>query len=93
MKDCGVYKHHRGFYDLQYTFQTVVEEAGETATRFLMGHVDNSMDGVYRESLEAGSRINDVRSRFTRSAKPQLGLNKRRPPLHVSPSHQPSRAR
>lgn len=57
MKECGIYQKGRGFYGLRHTFQTQGEEAGETATRFLMGHSDSSMSGVYRE------RISDDRLR------------------------------
>ena len=54
---CELYKKGRGFYALRHVFQTVGEEAGETATRFLMGHTDATMSGVYRE------RISDDRLR------------------------------
>lgn len=37
------------FYALRHTFQTIGEEAGETATRHIQGHVENSMSAVYRE--------------------------------------------
>ena len=46
-----LYKPRRGFYALRHTFQTVGEEAGEVATRFIMGHADNSMSAVYREHI------------------------------------------
>jgi integrase len=39
------------FYALRHTFQTIGEEAGETATRHIMGHVDDSMSAVYRERI------------------------------------------
>ncbi len=41
----------RNFYALRHTFQTIGEEAGETATRHIMGHADSSMAGVYRERI------------------------------------------
>ena len=41
----------RGFYALRHTTQTIGEEAGETATRHIMGHTDNSMSAVYRERI------------------------------------------
>lgn len=47
----GVHKPGRSFYSLRHVFQTVGEEAGETATRFLMGHVDSSMSATYRERI------------------------------------------
>ena len=56
-QSCGVYKKGRSYYSLRHTFRTVGEEAGETATRYLMGHADHSMSGVYRE------RISDERLR------------------------------
>jgi integrase len=53
-------KLHRdglGFYCLRRGFQTIGEEAGETATRYIMGHVDGSMSARYRQ------RISDERLR------------------------------
>jgi integrase len=50
---CGLYKKGRSFYSLRHVFQTIGEEAGETATRYLMGHADDSMSGVYRERISA----------------------------------------
>jgi integrase len=52
----GVYQTGRGFYAIRHTFQTIGEEAGETATRYLMGHVDDSMSATYREHI-ADSRL------------------------------------
>lgn len=40
------------FYALRHTFQTIGEQAGDMpAVRFMMGHVDASMSGVYREFI------------------------------------------
>lgn len=50
-KECEVYQPGRGFYGCRHTFQTIGEEAGETATRFLMGHVDDSMSANYRQHI------------------------------------------
>jgi integrase len=44
----------RTFYDIRRTFQTIGEEAGETATRFIMGHVDGSMSARYRQRIADG---------------------------------------
>ncbi len=40
------------FYALRHTTQTIADEAGDAViTRLLMGHVDPSMGGVYRERI------------------------------------------
>ena len=42
----------RGFYAIRHTFETIGSEAkDQVALNFLMGHVDNSMAGVYRERI------------------------------------------
>lgn len=47
----------RGFYALRHTFRTVADEAGDqVAARYVMGHVDTSIDDKYRESI-ADSRV------------------------------------
>ncbi len=55
LQQSGVEGH--AFYDLRRTFQTIAEEHSRdiVAIRALMGHVDFSMTGVYRQ------RINDAR--------------------------------
>lgn len=54
----GLHKPGKGFYTLRHVFQTIADEARDpVATRFLMGHTDSSMSGVYRE------RISDDRLR------------------------------
>jgi len=51
----GLYRKGLGFYSIRRSFQTIGEEAGETATKFIMGHSDDSMSARYRQ------RINDDR--------------------------------
>ena len=42
----------KGFYTLRHVFQTIADEARDpVATRFIMGHADSSMSGVYRERI------------------------------------------
>jgi integrase len=42
----------RGFYTLRHVFQTIGDEAKDpVATRAIMGHVDDSMSGAYREGV------------------------------------------
>lgn len=53
----GIYRDGLGFYCLRRGFQTIAEEAGETATKYIMGHVDSSMSAQYRQ------RISDDRLR------------------------------
>ncbi len=50
----------RGFYALRHTFRTVADEAGDqVAARYVMGHVDTSIDDKYRESI-ADARLERV---------------------------------
>lgn len=50
----------RGYYALRHTFRTVADEAGDqVAARYVMGHVDTSIDDKYRESI-ADSRLEKV---------------------------------
>jgi integrase len=50
----------RGFYALRHTFRTVADGCGDTtAVRHIMGHVDHSIDGQYRETI-ADARLRDV---------------------------------
>ncbi len=53
----GLYRDGLGFYCLRRGFQTIGEEAGETATKYIMGHIDSSMSAQYRQ------RISDDRLR------------------------------
>ena len=48
----------RSFYAICHTFETIAGKSkDQVATKSIMGHVDNSMAGVYRE------RISDERLR------------------------------
>ena len=41
-----------GFYTLRHTFATIAGESrDQVAVNAIMGHVDNSMAGVYRERI------------------------------------------
>lgn len=41
-----------GPYALRHTFRTVADEGGDqVAARYVMGHVDTSIDAKYRESI------------------------------------------
>ncbi len=51
LKATDLYRLGLGFYCLRRTFQTVAEEAGETATRYIMGHADESMSARYRQRI------------------------------------------
>ncbi|MCH7688573.1 MAG: tyrosine-type recombinase/integrase [Planctomycetes bacterium] len=51
LKELDLKRPGVSFYALRHTFQTIGEEAGETATRHIMGHVDDSMSAVYRERI------------------------------------------
>lgn len=43
---------YRSFYTLRHNFQTQGDEAKDpVATRFIMGHADQSMSGAYREDV------------------------------------------
>jgi integrase len=49
-----------GFYALRHTFRTVADATKDfPAVRFVMGHVDGSIDDVYREGIE-DSRLQAV---------------------------------
>lgn len=55
-KKSGIHRERMGLYWCRHTFQTVADEAGDpVATSSIMGHVDGSMAGQYRE------RISDAR--------------------------------
>ncbi|MCI0376097.1 MAG: site-specific integrase [Gemmataceae bacterium] len=44
---------HRNFYTLRHTFQTIGDGAKDpVAVKFIMGHVDSSMSGEYREDVD-----------------------------------------
>lgn len=49
----GVYRPGLSFYAIRHTFQTIGERSRDSqAVSFIMGHVDNSMAGVYREEFD-----------------------------------------
>lgn len=46
----GLYRPRRTFYALRHTFQTIADEVGDyLGTKIVMGHVDDSISGTYRE--------------------------------------------
>ena len=52
MKKVGVHRPRIGASALRHTFQTLGDEIGDyLATRHIMGHVDSSISGVYRERI------------------------------------------
>lgn len=62
LEAAGITRPGAGFYDLRRTFQTVGEEAGETATRYIMGHIDASMSARYRQRI-SDERLEAVTNR------------------------------
>ena len=49
----GIYQKGMGFYWLRHTFQTVADASRDpVAVAAIMGHVDSSMAGQYRESID-----------------------------------------
>ena len=62
----GLHRPGLGFYALRHTFETVGGEArDQVAVNHIMGHVDQSMAGVYRENI-GDDRLRDV-SDFVRN--------------------------
>jgi integrase len=55
----GIYRDGLGFYGLRRGFQTIGEEAGETATKLIMGHMDDDMAAQYRQRI-ANDRLKAV---------------------------------
>lgn len=50
---CGINRAGLGFYALRHTFQTIAEQGRDfPAVGNLMGHVDESMAGKYRERID-----------------------------------------
>jgi integrase len=59
--DLGIDQRGRGFYSLRHTFRTVADGAKDlAAARAIMGHADESMDGVYVETLPDDERLQAV---------------------------------
>lgn len=49
----GVYRPGLSFYALRHTFQTIAERSGDAvAVSAVMGHVDSTMAGNYREAID-----------------------------------------
>jgi integrase len=60
MKDLSLHNPGRGFYSLRHTFRTVADATQDfPSVRLIMGHVDNSIDAVYREHID-DSRLRAV---------------------------------
>lgn len=54
LEACKIEPKGRGFYSLRHTFRTVADnQRDHVAIRLVMGHADHSIDGQYRESIEA----------------------------------------
>ncbi|MGE4004046.1 MAG: tyrosine-type recombinase/integrase [Planctomycetaceae bacterium] len=52
LEDIRAARKGRGFYSLRHTFQTAADDAGDPlATPHVMGHVDSSTAGHYRERI------------------------------------------
>jgi integrase len=53
LNELGMKKGRLGFYALRHTFQTIGERSGDMpAVKHIMGHIDESMSGAYREGFE-----------------------------------------
>lgn len=53
LDDLKLYRRGLGFYALRHTFETIAGGSlDQIAVNHIMGHVDNSMAGVYREKIE-----------------------------------------
>jgi integrase len=52
LKSQNLYRPKLGFYALRHTFETIAGESrDQVAVGQIMGHVDNSMAGLYRERI------------------------------------------
>ncbi len=55
LEQLGLKRGRLNFYALRHTFQTIGERSGDLpAVKAVMGHVDDSMSGVYREGFDNG---------------------------------------
>lgn len=62
LETCKIHREGLGFYSIRRTFQTVADDCGDfLAVAHVMGHVDQSMSGVYRQSINA-KRLETVAS-------------------------------
>jgi integrase len=53
LKSLGLGGNRRNFYALRHTFETVAGASrDQVAVNAIMGHVDSSMSGVYRERID-----------------------------------------
>ncbi|MEQ8791703.1 MAG: tyrosine-type recombinase/integrase [Pirellulaceae bacterium] len=53
LDETKLYRRGIGFYTMRHVFRTVADATRDfPAVRFVMGHVDSSMDDVYRERIE-----------------------------------------
>jgi len=60
LRELELKRHGLNFYGLRHGFQTVAEESGDfPAVKSLMGHVDESMSGAYRERI-SDERLKNV---------------------------------
>lgn len=60
LKELGIYRAGVGFYALRHTFETIAGDTkDQVTTDRIMGHVDPSMAGTYREEI-FDKRLQDV---------------------------------
>ncbi len=53
LKDRSIHQEGVGFYALRHTFRTIADATRDfPAIRLIMGHVDDSIDDVYREHID-----------------------------------------
>lgn len=57
---CKLYRRGRGIYAMRHSFRTVADETGDIpAVRLIMGHLDPTIDAVYRQRI-ADDRLRRV---------------------------------